>query len=151
MAFARSWSAQYFRNLMNDEKTKAFGLVRGEALYAFMVLQQVFTDKQDREFEILTVVTSSENREQGYGGTLLQGALGHLYGDGATRVFLEVGVNNKAARKLYSAAGFFETGHRKAYYPSDYLVGLQDFTKPSIKANDTAIDAILMEYGFERH
>lgn len=35
---------------------------------------------------------------------------------GAARIFLEVSVENAAARRLYARAGYTQIGRRKAYY-----------------------------------
>ncbi len=76
------------------------------------------------EAEILTLAVIPEVRRRGIGAELLRDALGTAAAMGARAVFLEVSVANTAARRLYSRAGFSQTGCRPQYYSdaSDALV-----------------------------
>ena len=80
------------------------------------------------EANLYTVSTAPALRRQGAARTLLQYAFAQLAAQGAQTVFLEVRAQNKAARTLYTALGFEETGTRRGFY-----------TKP----ND---DAVLMRF-----
>ena len=80
------------------------------------------------EASLYTISTAPALRRQGAARALLQYAFAQLAAQGAQTVFLEVRAQNKAARALYTALGFEETGTRRGFY-----------TKP----ND---DAVLMRF-----
>ncbi|MDR3532777.1 MAG: GNAT family N-acetyltransferase [Rhodopila sp.] len=76
------------------------------------------------EAEILTLAVTPTARRGGIGTALLLEAATLAGSMGARTIFLEVSVANIAARRLYSGAGFIETGRRPHYYSdnSDALV-----------------------------
>lgn len=112
---AERWGADALRLLL--EMPGAFALlVPGEGF----VLARVAAD----EAEILTLAVVPAARRRGVGGRLLAAALARALAGGAATMFLEVSVANEAARALYGAAGFAESGRRRRYYAdgSDALV-----------------------------
>jgi [ribosomal protein S18]-alanine N-acetyltransferase len=66
--------------------------------------------------EILTVGVVPAARRAGIGRRLVTELLAEAVRRGATEVFLEVRVDNAAARALYGAEGFVEIGLRRGYY-----------------------------------
>ena len=68
------------------------------------------------EAEVLTLAVVPAGRRHGLGGALLDAALRETRNRGAHVVFLEVSEANRAARRLYAAAGFVEVGRRRRYY-----------------------------------
>jgi ribosomal-protein-alanine N-acetyltransferase len=68
------------------------------------------------EAELLTLAVSASHRRRGVGTALLGEVIARARQHGARRLFLEVGVDNPAARSLYEQAGFSEVGRRAAYY-----------------------------------
>lgn len=79
------------------------------------------------EAEILTFGVAPEQRRRSLGSALLEAGLAALADDGAARLFLEVAVDNGAARQLYRRLGFIEVGRRPGYLggpegPVDALV-----------------------------
>ncbi|TAM87249.1 MAG: ribosomal-protein-alanine N-acetyltransferase [Jatrophihabitans sp.] len=66
--------------------------------------------------QILTVGTVPQYRRRGVARTLVADLLQHARDRRASEVFLEVRVDNDAARALYAAAGFTEIAVRKGYY-----------------------------------
>lgn len=66
--------------------------------------------------EILTVGVVPAARRQGLAVRLLDGLLAEARERGATEAFLEVRVDNEAARKLYEREGFVQVGLRPGYY-----------------------------------
>ncbi|CAN5908277.1 GNAT family N-acetyltransferase [soil metagenome] len=80
------------------------------------------------EAELLTIAVQSGQRRQGAGRRLLQSVIDHARHAGAATLFLEVGVDNPAAKSLYDLQGFATVGRRVAYYrrgdgpPADGLV-----------------------------
>ena len=68
------------------------------------------------EAEILTLAVHPYKRGKGLGRALLQATISKVRSMGAKSVFLEVGVENPAARALYARLGFTKVGARKGYY-----------------------------------
>jgi ribosomal-protein-alanine N-acetyltransferase len=70
------------------------------------------------EAEILTVGVVPEGRRQGTARRLIAALLDAARAGGAADVFLEVRVDNEAARALYESEGFASIGMRPGYYDS---------------------------------
>jgi ribosomal-protein-alanine N-acetyltransferase len=68
------------------------------------------------EAEILSVGVRLSSRRRSLATALVQSALNQASADGAVEVFLEVAVENAAARALYRRLGFREVGLRAVYY-----------------------------------
>jgi ribosomal-protein-alanine N-acetyltransferase len=68
------------------------------------------------EAEIERIAVLEEYRGQGLGHQILGFALEKLKATGATRFFLEVRADNKAAIRLYEGCGFVSNGLRRGYY-----------------------------------
>lgn len=66
--------------------------------------------------EVLTVGVVPNARRQGIGAQLLAALLDEARSRGAREAFLEVRVDNEAARKLYEHEGFIDVGLRRGYY-----------------------------------
>lgn len=77
-----------------------------------MILARVIAD----EAEILTFAVIPARRRRGLGRALLEAASDATRARGARILFLDVAAGNAAARALYTAAGFRETGRRPRYY-----------------------------------
>lgn len=68
------------------------------------------------EAELETIGVSMSSQRRGVGRRLLEEIERILAGAGVTKVILELRESNSAARRLYRAAGFDETGCRPSYY-----------------------------------
>jgi ribosomal-protein-alanine N-acetyltransferase len=68
------------------------------------------------EAHIMTLAIHPERRHRGFARTLIEAALAAPVTAGVKRVYLEVRTSNLAARALYDALGFVETGVRPGYY-----------------------------------
>ena len=66
--------------------------------------------------EILTVGVVPEGRRRGIARRMVDALLDEAIRRGATEAFLEVRVDNVAARALYVGTGFAEIGMRRGYY-----------------------------------
>lgn len=86
-----------------------FGLVCSRS---GMILGRVAKD----ESEILTLAVDPGQRRRGVGSALLGAAMLRAASLGAASMFLEVAVNNDAARGLYAMHGFTRAGLRRHYY-----------------------------------
>jgi len=96
---------------------------------AGFVLARVAAD----EAEIVTLGVAPSRTRQGVGRSLLAAAAAEAAKRGATRLFLEVAATNRAARRLYAAAGFREAGRRRRYYTdgADAVVLARPLSPPS--------------------
>ena len=80
------------------------------------------------EAELLTLAVRPAYRRRGGARRLLAAVIDHVRARGARALFLEVGVDNPAARRLYDSQGFRAVGERRAYYqrgqapPADGIV-----------------------------
>jgi [ribosomal protein S18]-alanine N-acetyltransferase len=110
--FTRSWDEAAFAGLFDTPGT--FGLIAAseEGAPVGLCLYRVVADQA----EILTIGVLPEARGSGAARALLAEAGADAAARGAMRLFLEVSVNNAAARRLYAAAGFSAIGLRKNYY-----------------------------------
>jgi len=68
------------------------------------------------EAELLTLAVEPARHRHGTGRRLLARFEAEAARRGADRAFLEVAADNTAARALYRAAGWGETGRRRGYY-----------------------------------
>lgn len=68
------------------------------------------------EAELLTVAIRPAHRRKGLARRLLATVIDHVRNAGARTLFLEVGVDNPAARSLYESQGFRAVGERRGYY-----------------------------------
>lgn len=68
------------------------------------------------EGEILTIAVSNNHRRQGIGRAILEFLLDDALAEKIGVMHLEVAEHNRAARALYSKAGFSRVGERKKYY-----------------------------------
>jgi ribosomal-protein-alanine N-acetyltransferase len=114
-AYAVPWSARDFAELLAAPGVAALLAVseepRDEAPVGFVLMRHAAG-----EAEILALCVIPEARGQGVGGRLIDGALEALRAMGARAVFLEVGADNIAAKRLYARAGFVAAGVRRGYY-----------------------------------
>jgi ribosomal-protein-alanine N-acetyltransferase len=74
--------------------------------------------------EILTVGVVPSARRRGIGRALLADLLSAAIERGATEAYLEVRIDNLAARELYATAGFDEVGVRRGYYAGGRVDGV---------------------------
>ena len=68
------------------------------------------------EAELLTLAVAGDRRRRGIGARCLAAFCDHAAENGARTAFLEVAETNLAARALYRAGGWAETGRRRGYY-----------------------------------
>lgn len=115
-AFAHSWSAEDFGELLADRRVVADGAAhagaQAQGLTGFVLSRNVAG-----EAEILTLAVDAANRGRGLGQLLLSRHLARLAEQGVRCILLEADAENGAALALYRKHRFVEVGTRKAYYP----------------------------------
>ena len=100
------WSEASFLTLVQQPGVAGFIDERGGLVLVRWVLD---------EAEILTV--GAAEKRQGIGRALMETAIAYLKARSVTVLHLEVAASNMAARGLYEAFGFEQTGKRANYYP----------------------------------
>jgi len=120
----RPWSASEFTALLASKGVFLHSLEAGFALGREVV----------GEVELLTLAVDPARQRQGHGRVLLAGFEAEAVQRGAREAFLEVSQTNTAARGLYRAAGYTESGRRPAYYtpPSGPKIAAIVMRKPLI-------------------
>jgi ribosomal-protein-alanine N-acetyltransferase len=110
--FPTAWDADAVRALIEHPAALSLvATVQGRQIVGF-VLAQVAAD----EAEILTIGVAPEAQRHGIGRKLIEGTMRAAARAEAKRLFLDVAASNAAARALYAACGFKESGLRKNYY-----------------------------------
>ena len=112
-SFAYPWQEADFEQLFGASGTLADGAIEAkeEHLAGF-----VLSRAAGGEAEILTIAVAPQWRRRGIASSLLAPHLSELAATRIHRLFLEVDVENTAARALYANFGFAQVGERKAYY-----------------------------------
>ncbi len=111
--FAKAWSAKDFAKMMAAPGMSALMAIQAadEEPVGFVLLRQAA-----KEAEIITTCVRPRMRRRGVATGLMEQAMQLVKAAGVVRLFLEVREDNAAARALYRAAGFSETGRRANYY-----------------------------------
>jgi len=107
----RAWSRQDIGELLATPGACGL-LLRFDGCDAGFALCRVAAE----EAELLTIAVRPAFRRRGAGRRLLRAVMDHARKAGARLLFLEVGVDNPAARHLYEGEGFRAVGNRRAYY-----------------------------------
>ena len=104
--FDKGWSEEEFAKLLQLPTSRLWMTEEG-----FLLCSEVAD-----EMEILTICVLPEFRRQHIAQDLLFELFRYAKGQKVKRIFLEVAEDNVAAQKLYSGAGFKQTGKREGYY-----------------------------------
>lgn len=109
--FDRPWTADELKRLAALDGT-VLVTAPGERSPAGFILLQCVLD----EAEILTIAVKAAERGKGVGKSLLAAGEAQVRERGVRKLFLDVSHRNTAGLALYRAAGYRETGRRRAYY-----------------------------------
>ena len=112
----RGWTRQDIAELLASPGVGGL-LVEAEGAQIGMALWRLAAD----EGELLTIAVDRQGRRAGAGRRLLACVIEQAKNSGAGALFLEVGVANFAARRLYDTLGFEVVGRRTAYYSRGVL------------------------------
>jgi ribosomal-protein-alanine N-acetyltransferase len=86
------------------------------------------------EAELLTIAVDMAYRRRGAARAMLVAVIDRALQQGARALFLEVGVDNPAARSLYAQMGFETVGRRPGYYQRP--AGVADALVMRLRLND---------------
>ena len=105
--FPHYWDHEAFTDFFSVGGTHAL-LIDGAAMMVYRV--------QHEQADIITIAVLPEFRRHGLAKALMERALAHIRGLGASTLFLDVEDGNLAAVRLYEGLGFKEIRRRKLYY-----------------------------------
>jgi ribosomal-protein-alanine N-acetyltransferase len=114
-SFAEAWDRDSLARLLAAPGARALVAWDGEGGGA-RPLGLALLRVADDEGELLSLAVAPEARRRGAGRALLCECLAVAAALGACRMFLEVALDNRAARRLYQGFGFVEVGRRPRYY-----------------------------------
>jgi ribosomal-protein-alanine N-acetyltransferase len=109
--FEQAWDREFISRILAAPGVAAFVAIEMDLPAGF-----VLTRAAAGEAEILSVGVDAENRRRGLGAALIRAVCLYLQAAKIEEVFLEVSVENAAARSLYNQLGFREVGRRPDYY-----------------------------------
>lgn len=122
-----AWSPEAWLSTLAQPATVCLSSAQAGVTEGFIAFAHVCD-----EAEILMLAVDPEFRRTGAASCLLEAAITRAVALGATRMYLDVAADNKAALALYAATGFGETGRRLGYYS---------------RGSDSRVDSILMSRG----
>ena len=108
-SFDKGWNESDLKP--HIERDLCLGVFEGRGLQAFVIIS-IAADQS----EILTIAVSPEHRKKGLAKALLGAAHNILAEKGVNIIFLEVAIDNIAAKALYRYLGYEPFGTRPAYY-----------------------------------
>jgi ribosomal-protein-alanine N-acetyltransferase len=109
--FAQGWDEEFLGRILAQPGAFAFLAIELGVLEGFVLVRAAAG-----EAEILSLGIRLTMRRRGLGAALIRTACLRADEAGAVEVFLEVSVENEAARALYAGLGFREVGRRPDYY-----------------------------------
>jgi ribosomal-protein-alanine N-acetyltransferase len=108
--YSEAWGGQQVVAALALPSTLLIGCWRDDAVIGFALIRTLFD-----ECELLLVALAKDVQHQGFGQSLLAQVIKYARGQGASRLFLEVRVNNPAVR-FYERQNFRPIGMRPNYY-----------------------------------
>jgi ribosomal-protein-alanine N-acetyltransferase len=113
-----AYSLADFRSLLNSRRTVAIAAEEAGSLAGFILCQAIRRESALLG-QIVTIDVAPDFRRRGVGRLLMQQAASRLAGLGASRLRLEVSVENHIARNFYASLGFRTIGEIPNYYPGN--------------------------------
>jgi ribosomal-protein-alanine N-acetyltransferase len=113
-ALPPGWPAGTFETYCEASNCAVLKAVHGSEICGLAILQFAAD-----EAELLAIAVREDKRGLGAGSSLLREALGLCREKTIRALYLEVGEENAAARRLYEKLGFRAAGRRANYYRSN--------------------------------
>ena len=111
--FADGWGLEFLGRVLAQPGTFS-AMAMEEGCPVGFVIARAYVG----EAEILSLGVRPSSRRRSLATALVRAAIDQAVQNGAGEVFLEVGIENAAARGVYARLGFHEVGRRPAYYGS---------------------------------
>jgi ribosomal-protein-alanine N-acetyltransferase len=124
LSFSAPWSLNGFLKEIENPVSELWALMSDKVLLGYFCIWVV-----REELQLLDLAVHPTHRSRGHGSCLLTKMIDLALSRGISRIWLEVRVSGRAARRLYEKLGFVESGRRRNYY------------------TDPAEDAIVMSLG----
>ncbi len=113
-----AYSSEEFRSLLNSPRTIGVVAEDEESLAGFAMVQLGHGRGAPTGY-VVTIDVAPEFRRRGVGRLLMKRVESEMESAGASRLRLEVAVNNAAAQSFYGGLGFRPTGRIRGYYPGN--------------------------------
>jgi len=120
LSFSAPWSLNGFLQELENPVSQIWALMSDKVLLGYFCFWAV-----REEMQLLDLAVHPTHRGQGHGTYLLTKMIDLALLKGISRIWLEVRVSGRAARRLYERFGFAESGRRRNYYtdpPEDAIV-----------------------------
>ncbi|MGE5840387.1 MAG: ribosomal protein S18-alanine N-acetyltransferase, partial [Deltaproteobacteria bacterium] len=111
LSFSSPWSMNGFLQELENPVSQLWALMSDKVLLGYFCFWSV-----REEMQLLDVAVHPAHRSMGYGSFLLKELIDMALSRGITRIWLEVRVSGRAARRLYEKFGFVVSGRRRNYY-----------------------------------
>ncbi len=111
VCFSDNWDVEFLGRLLAQPGAFSALAVEDERPAGFVIARA-----NAGEAEILSLGVRPPSRRRALAIALIRSALERAFQAGSREVFLEVGVENLAARGLYARLGFYQVGSRPVYY-----------------------------------
>lgn len=119
-SFKKPWTCDMFKSSLKNEKIKFKVIIENGQVLAYSLFWIIGT-----ETEILNIAVSPKFRRQSLGSKMIEYICSFSRENGSESVFLEVGAENEAAKKLYFSFGFEPIAIRKKYYIDEDAIVLR--------------------------
>jgi len=126
LSFSAPWSPNGFLQEFENPVSQLWALMSDKVLLGYFCFWAV-----REELQLFDLAVHPTYRSRGHGSYLLTKMIDLALSRGISRIWLEVRVSGRAARRLYEKFSFVESGRRKNYY------------------TDPAEDALVMSLGLD--
>ena len=111
LSFSAPWSLNGFLQELENPVSQLWALMSDTVLLGFLCFWTV-----REEMQVLDLAVHPTHRGRGHGSYLLTKMIDLAFSLGISRIWLEVRLSGRAARRLYEKFGFVESGRRANYY-----------------------------------
>ena len=131
---AAQWSEQHYDALAPGESSRVVLIAEDHGeIVGFLVAHEIAG-----EFELENIAVAAHARRRGVGCDLVTKLVETAARRGIRAIHLEVRGQNRAARALYEALGFVQSGVRRGYYdcpPDDAFLYTLEIRRSSLENN----------------
>jgi ribosomal-protein-alanine N-acetyltransferase len=118
---SEAWSVESYRDELADKRYRYYLAARGED---GGVLGWAGLHVLDETAQILTIGVVPQAQRRGIATQLMHAMYDEARARGASEMFLEVRIDNEAARVMYEGEGFVALGLRRRYYDNGRVDGI---------------------------
>ena len=111
LSFSAPWSPNGFLQELENPVSQLWALMSDKVLLGYFCFWAV-----REELQLFDLAVHPTYRSRGHGSYLLTKMIDLAFSLGISRIWLEVRLSGRAARRLYEKFGFVESGRRANYY-----------------------------------